>query len=412
MSSNKGIDIVAVDRDWQFPAITEKHAFHKVKELVPYCKRVAYFAFPWATLIDLLDHAKPGAKALLDELDASAQRLKNYETVITVCQHIRMLQRQDLFKKAGVSLVFWSHAVKGGVNFNKHPEIKIKPFPLYAAQTLNRTIDILDRKHLFSFVGARSNQWYLTDSRNLILDHLSECSEGKIVGRDKWHYNDVVYKHQVLGCEHSSEQKAQEERNKQEYLDVMNETVFALCPSGSGPNSIRLWESIEMGIVPVILADTYLPPGDSELWQEAAEFCGENEYEIKSLPEILRKKYDTEGYLENKSNYINQLKMKYGKKTFVTDIVSEVFNLSQGIEDNFLVDLYANALNTDGQRGEELSKLFIISLSSGLLINTPHTLRFWHGCPSNGLKKLVKKANSKVLETQMNRIITLRKFEK
>jgi predicted transcriptional regulator len=36
----------------------------------------------------------------------------------------------------------------------------------------------------------------------------------------------------------------------------MQETVFCLCPSGSGPNSIRLWEAIEFGCVPVILSDT------------------------------------------------------------------------------------------------------------------------------------------------------------
>ena len=31
---------------------------------------------------------------------------------------------------------------------------------------------------------------------------------------------------------------------------------YTLCPSGSGPNSIRLWESLACGSIPIILSDT------------------------------------------------------------------------------------------------------------------------------------------------------------
>jgi hypothetical protein len=33
-----------------------------------------------------------------------------------------------------------------------------------------------------------------------------------------------------------------------------------LCPEGSGPNTIRLWESIAVGSIPVVFSDNWKPP--------------------------------------------------------------------------------------------------------------------------------------------------------
>ena len=40
----------------------------------------------------------------------------------------------------------------------------------------------------------------------------------------------------------------------------MANSKFSLCPSGSGPNSIRFWESLSFGTIPVLLSDTYVLP--------------------------------------------------------------------------------------------------------------------------------------------------------
>lgn len=53
--------IVSYDRHWQFPAITEQHAFEQLSEgleLRDNNGRVIYLAFPWATLIDNMLHNK------------------------------------------------------------------------------------------------------------------------------------------------------------------------------------------------------------------------------------------------------------------------------------------------------------------------------------------------------------------
>ena len=46
-------------------------------------------------------------------------------------------------------------------------------------------------------------------------------------------------------------------KNEEEYIRVLEESIFCICPSGSGPNSIRLWEAVEFGCIPVIISDDY-----------------------------------------------------------------------------------------------------------------------------------------------------------
>jgi hypothetical protein len=45
-----------------------------------------------------------------------------------------------------------------------------------------------------------------------------------------------------------------------EYIDSLSKTAFVLCPSGAGPNTIRYWEAIAFGRVPVLLSDSWDPP--------------------------------------------------------------------------------------------------------------------------------------------------------
>lgn len=45
-----------------------------------------------------------------------------------------------------------------------------------------------------------------------------------------------------------------------EYADVMSRSRFALCPRGLGTSSIRLFESMQSGTVPVIVSDDWVEP--------------------------------------------------------------------------------------------------------------------------------------------------------
>ena len=67
---------------------------------------------------------------------------------------------------------------------------------------------------------------------------------------------------------------------------MLLKSKYTLCPSGSGPNSIRFWEALGAGSIPVLLADTLELP-KNELWNSAIIKIKESD--INSLDEILRK---------------------------------------------------------------------------------------------------------------------------
>jgi hypothetical protein len=404
----QGIEIVAVDKKWQFPAITEKHAYEKVKELVPACKNTVYLAFPWATLIDLIDRTKPERGELIEDLRKVAVEVEKYETVITVCQHIGMLKHQKLFNDCGVTHVFWSHACTKITKFSEFNRIAIKPFPLYPTQVIYSETDTLMKKYLFSFVGAKSNQWYLTDSRALILNHLSSCEGALVKGRDKWHYNDLVYNHQIQKNEHSAAKRNEEAAKAAEYLEIMKNTLFSLCPSGTGPNSIRLWESIEMGVIPVILAETYLPPGNIDMWEAAAIFCNEDKESIINLPEKLKKLAQDSAGTAKRRDYVAQLKFLYGKDVFVTDIVATVLELSKTQSNKFINEFYYRALTSTGSLQAKMCKIFCLSLVSKIMTDLDSISVFLDYIPHENLKKITGKVKDPAIVELLYKVVPKR----
>ena len=105
-------NILAYDHGWQYPAVTEQHAFHKVRELAQIPDGVTYVAYPWATLIDKVQWAAKDATIHLDRFREFCKRLPRDTIKITVCQHISMRRHLHLFEQAGISHIFWTHAEK------------------------------------------------------------------------------------------------------------------------------------------------------------------------------------------------------------------------------------------------------------------------------------------------------------
>jgi hypothetical protein len=342
------LEIIEVDCDWQYPAITEQHAFNRIKSLGILNEAVCYVAFPWATYIDRLKNGKE-SEHLLEILKAKLIKIDitKYKKIITVCQHIRMLEISDLINQLGITDVFWSHKVK---DQNSKGKLKLHPFPLFPTQVSNNVVPPT-KDILYSFVGARSNQWYLTNIRELIIDRVENKADVIIKGRDKWHYNDIVYKKQVQGIELEKELLAESDANAKEYLDIMNRSKFALCPSGSGPNSIRLWECVEMGIIPVLLADTYAPPKSLGIFEACVVTVEESDKGVQSLDKLLRQISEDE--CQQMLKQLLALKLLYGKENFIYDVVQLVMNTH--------VDTFLDTICM-------FPRLLAISLSSKILL--------------------------------------------
>ena len=71
---------------------------------------------------------------------------------------------------------------------------------------------------------------------------------------------------------------------KQDYISLIINAKFSLCPSGWAAVSFRIYESMALGRCPVILADDFVPPSGPE-WEKLALFLKEKE--LDNLPSFL-----------------------------------------------------------------------------------------------------------------------------
>lgn len=325
-------NIFAYDSEWQFPAVTEQHAYHQLRDVGSAPRNVTYVAYPWATLIDKLQTKARDAHVYLKHFREYYALLPSGGARVTVCQHIKMKEYMYLFEEAGISHIFWTHATYEDLADDRKGRIELHPFPLYPVQVTKETdADAkAERPFLFSFIGARSNKYYLTNARELIIDKLADHPKGLIIGRDSWHYNKVVYEHQILKNSAIDEKKEElvNTSASEQFKVSLAQSLFSLCPSGSGPNSIRLWESLGAGSIPVILADTYAPPGDRKLWAQAAVFCEETEEAIIALPGRLEEIARDPERLRSMRHAMRQLWTLYGPHGFVYDVQNLMLKLA------------------------------------------------------------------------------------
>lgn len=119
----------------------------------------------------------------------------------------------------------------------------------------------LPQRYLFSFIGRITHK-----SRKTLLEH--------DFGRD-----DVLIK--VPEYNHWGPRTPQAEALQRRYAEVAKSSSFAICPRGDGLNSIRLYEMMQLGVVPVIISDGWYPPEGPD-WDECAIRIPE-----KAIPDLV-----------------------------------------------------------------------------------------------------------------------------
>jgi hypothetical protein len=263
---------VAFPHYWQIPAATEKAAFESVVESGALQANVLYVGYPWATLIDALRRRSRKLPQLLHGLKALAELLRERQrgcVVVTVAQHIHARQFIQLFCALGITDVCWSHAVHGDAGDQR---VAIHPFPLFPAQAsvpASAGERGRSRRYLANFIGAFSPGLYLSNVRDVIFADAGSCSDLLILKRDAWHFDRSVYLEQMHGISATSAQSQREATEAREYLDAIRDSWFTLCPTGSGPNSIRLFESLALGSIPILLTQSLRLPGPDALWRRS-----------------------------------------------------------------------------------------------------------------------------------------------
>lgn len=299
---------------WQYPCRTEADAY----EAHQYLKGAmisghivdTYIALPWATFVDKKSYPEGILGLYASRIKAAKEIAGTFGFTVrvnTVCQHIFWRDIQPYFEKVGITNLWISHKENGLEKLGDG--IYLHAWPLYAVNYLDRSrrpgmqYIPTDKKTIFaSFVGAHMKH-YLSDVR-VRLKELANLPGFQIEIKDLWHFNKVVYNFQVAGdFEHKDSTQMDE---AYQYNQTLSNSLFSLCPVGAGPNSLRLWESLAIGSIPVNLSDRlqlpaldFVDPEKKLRWEDAIIFHAEKdlntlEARLRSLsPEKLQSMQDT-----------------------------------------------------------------------------------------------------------------------
>jgi hypothetical protein len=260
---------------WQYPCATEKQAYENhlmIKHGDHIDVKAAvinlYVPLPWATYID----RKGFPQSYLQKMAAIIRQYKTITNeaklqlrVHSVCQHIHWGRVLEKATELGVTDLHFSHkdskssSQQADLGFN----LTLHGWPLIAVNyvTPDRSKGmerkpIGEKKLLASFIGAHMPH-YLDDSRIKLFEAAKASNRDDIfvdLGNE-WHFNKVVYEEQVLSKEIESHHIDEHHQKTFRYNTILSDSVFSLCPFGAGPNTLRLWESIAVGSIPVIFND-------------------------------------------------------------------------------------------------------------------------------------------------------------
>ncbi|MES1185308.1 MAG: exostosin family protein [Myxococcales bacterium] len=128
-----------------------------------------------------------------------------------------------------------------------------------------KTKPIADRSLLFSFSGAAKNA-SVREQLMLLRHPRGRCLDTSAIATTVW-YDDAKKKTFV-----------------DEYASLLADTKFALCPRGRGASSMRLFEAMRVGCVPVVLSDAWVPPLGPN-WSEFSVIVPEQD--CVTLPHML-----------------------------------------------------------------------------------------------------------------------------
>lgn len=265
---------------WQYPCLTEKQAYanHSLVEgaQIDHRKRVIkiYVPVPWATYIDNRCYPDEVLKPLATHirfLRALAGRLGFALEVYTVCQHIRWPCIIEHAQRIGITDLAISHCTVDAAAklAGKGCRLRVAPWTLYAVNYQDKTRNqglvvgkpIRERRYLASFIGAHMPH-YLSDIRVRLFEELSRVKADDVVIEltNVWHFNKIVYDHQVKAKHAGPALPVDLTDSATRYNCVLSDSKFALCPEGAGPNTLRLWEAIAVGSVPVLFTRSLMFP--------------------------------------------------------------------------------------------------------------------------------------------------------
>lgn len=188
----------------------------------------------------------------------------------------------------------------GGAFNTKIPKSsKVIPMPLIYDSDL-KPDEEMEKKYLASYIGRPTHK-------------LREKLEKKLKN------NNSLY---IKNLESMKSEFTEKEQHR--FQKIMSESYFSLCPRGYGPTSFRLYESLEMGVVPVYISDKhFLPFSEIVDWNDFSILLKPRE--ITKLDKILRKNLKDNNYSILKQN-LDEVTQKYFNFSYMCEYILDRVN--------------------------------------------------------------------------------------
>lgn len=175
----------------------------------------------------------------------------------------------------------------------------------------------VEKKFLFSFIGTPT----CSTRRKLFRIYNGKADSDFFVCSSN-NYNHWNFNKEYEGFKNERQEL---------YVKNIKESLFYLCPRGAGHSSIRLFEVMELGVCPVIIADGWIPPEGPD-WNKIAIFIEEREIpNIKSILEARKNEALIMGKLakEAYSAYFSEEKQAEYIYQAINELVSNRRNLKE-----------------------------------------------------------------------------------
>lgn len=185
--------------------------------------KLNYYKLPWTGIVR-------------EKRTVDLPRAMNGFPSVTMCQYAEFPQLIDEFKKLGIGHVFSPHCSFGSID-----GIRTYPIAHLPINVVKNPYPIEARQLLYSFVGM------LNSGIREHLKRIEHPNDAMMVFRDRWNH------------------EAKEQDGA--FIRSLKSSKFILCPRGWGAGTIRFWEAIQSGCIPVLFDDLDLPP--DQLWGQA-----------------------------------------------------------------------------------------------------------------------------------------------
>jgi hypothetical protein len=225
-----------------------------------------YIAVPWTQILNSSWINYPNGQSPEYYLRILSKENIKQQNNFTVCQHDDYIALRLYFKHLNITKVFTPlHDID-----NKIKNIDFIPISftsLFNFKNVKKDI-------LFSFVG--------THTSHVVRYKMKERIQGdNIIYRDSYHVNSNSFKKTTN----------LKEKEELEYKSILERSKYSLCPRGSSPSSVRFWESLHAGCIPILISDNWkLPEWD---WS-------------KTIIKIKESVFDRLSYNDIK-NYLNNI---------------------------------------------------------------------------------------------------------